>query len=137
MGTDPDAVTAVLVMNRGDKDLKLVRSVLHKVGFRVANFEDGNELLRSVAGGDTSLRLVVVDPAAPNLQFEPFLEKLRRAVPDIGVLCLSEEGITPPSASTKHIGRCLTRPFRRAQLLASVLEATEKPLVRAETKDFV
>jgi DNA-binding NtrC family response regulator len=134
MPTDHDPVTAVLLMNRSDKDVKLLRSVLRKVGFRVANFENGNEVLDSLAAGGSSLRLVVVDPATPNLQFQPFLEKLHQAGPDIGVLCLSEDGTeaaTLASVCPEHIGGCLTRPFRRAHLLASILDATEKPLVSA------
>ena len=125
---DTDSGSAVLVMNGTDKDAKLLRSVLHKVGFRVENEEDGNKVLDSLAAGDTSLRLVVVDPATLNLQFRPFLENLHRAGPEIPVLCLSEEGregTTLPGCAG-HIDR----PFRRAHLLASILEITERPLVR-------
>jgi DNA-binding response OmpR family regulator len=125
---DADSGSAVLVMNRSDKDARLVRSVLRKVGFRVENVEDGNKVLDSLAAGDTSLRLVVVDPATPNLQFRPFLENLHQAGPEIPVLCLTEEGteVTVPPGCAAQIDR----PFRRAHLLASILELTEKPLVR-------
>ena len=133
METDHDQVTTVLIMNRSDRDVKLLRSVLHKIGFQVANFENGNEVLDSLAAGDSSLRLVVVDPATPNLQFERFLEKLHHASPDIPVLCLLQEDretAKMSSACKEHIGGCLKRPFRRAHLLASILEVTEKPLAR-------
>ena len=126
---DSDSGSAVVVMNRTDKGAKLLRSVLQKMGFRVENVEDGNKVLDSLAAGDTSLRLVVVDPATPNLQFQPFLENLHRAGPEIPVLCVSEDDSaaeTMPCACTGHIGR----PFRRAHLLASILELTDKPLVR-------
>ena len=126
---DSDSGSAVVVMNRTDKDAKLLGSVLHIIGFRVEIVEDGILVLDSLAAGDTSLRLVVVDPATPNLQFRPFLEKLHRAGPEIPVLCLSEDDSAPetmPCACTVHIGR----PFRRAQLLASILELTDKPLAR-------
>lgn len=132
MPTDNGAGTAVLVMNHADGDAKLLRSVLHKVGFRVANVENGNEVLDSFAAGGSSLRLVVVDPATPDLKFQPFLEKLHQADPDIRVLCLSQDGseaTSPACGNTEHIGR-LKRPFRRARLLASILEVTEKPLAR-------
>lgn len=123
-----DSGSAVLVMNRNDKDTKLLRSVLRKVGFFVENVEDGNKILDSLAAGDTSLRLVVVDPAIPNLQFRSFLENLHRAGPEIPVLCLTEEGTegTTLPGCAGHIDR----PFRRAHLLASILEVTDKPLVR-------
>lgn len=125
---DADSGSAVLVMNRSDKDAKLLRSVLHKVGFRVENVEDGKKVLDSLAAGDTSLRLVVVDPATPNLQVRTFLENLHQAGPEIPVLYLTEEGTegTTPPGCAGHI----ERPFRRAHLLASILELTEKPLVR-------
>ena len=126
---DSDSGSAVVVMNRTDKDAKLLRSVLHKIGFRVENVEDGNKILDSLAAGDTSLRLVVVDPATPNLQFRPFLEKLHRVGPAIPVLCVSEDDSAAeaiPDTWTARIGR----PFRRAHLLASILELTEKPLAR-------
>ena len=133
MQADHDQVSAVLIMNRGDRDVKLLRSVLNKVGFQVANFEDGHEVLDSLAAGDSSLRLVVVDPATPNLEFERFLEKLHQAGPDIPVLSLLQEDMETAkmsSACKEHIGGCLKRPFRRAHLLASILEATEKPWAR-------
>ena len=126
---DADSGSAVLVMNRTDKDVKLLRSVLHKIGFRVQNVEDGKKVLDSLAAGDSSLRLVVVDPSTPNVQFQPFLEKLHQASPEIPVLCVSEDDSAPdklPFTCTAHLGR----PFRRAHLLASILELTEKPLVR-------
>ena len=126
---DDDSGTAVLVMNRTDKDVKLLRSVLHKIGFRVQNVEDGKKVLDSLAAGDSSLRLVVVDPSTPNVQFQPFLEKLHQASPEIPVLCVSEDDSAPdklPYTCAAHLGR----PFRRAHLLASILELTEKPLVR-------
>ena len=116
-----------MVMNRTDKDAKLLRSVLHRIGFRVENVEDGNKVLDSLAAGDTSLRLVVVDPATPNLQFRPFLENLHRAGPEIPILCLSEEGT---ETTTPGFAAHIDRPFRRAHLLASILELTEKPMAR-------
>ena len=125
---DPDSGSAVLVMNRSDKGARLLRSVLHKIGFRVENVEDGDKILDSLAAGDTSLRLVVVDPDTPNLQYRPFLEKLHRVGPEIPVLCVSEDdsATTTPCTCAAHIGR----PFRRAHLLASILELTDKPMAR-------
>jgi len=125
---DTDSGSAVLVMNHADKDAKLLCSVLHKVGFRFENVEDENKFFDSLAAGTTSLRLVIVDPATPNFQFRPFLDKLHGAGPEIPVLCLSQEGTegTTPSGCAGHIDR----PFRRAHLLACILEVTEKPLVR-------
>ena len=126
---DADSGSAVVVMNRTDKDARLLRSVLHKIGFRVQGVDDEKKVLDLLAAGDTSLRLVVVDPTTPNLQFRPFLEKLHQAGPEIPVLCVSEDDSAPdklPYTCAAHLGR----PFRRAHLLASILELTEKPLVR-------
>jgi DNA-binding NtrC family response regulator len=125
---DEDSGSAVVVMNRTDKDTKLLRSILHKIGFRVS-MEDGTKALDSLTADDSSLRLVVVDPSTPNFQVEPFLEKLHQASPEVPVLCVSEDDSAPdklPYAYAAHIGR----PFRRSHLLASILELTEKPMVR-------
>jgi DNA-binding NtrC family response regulator len=126
---DEDSGSAVVVMNRTDKDTKLLRSILHKIGFRVQSVEDGKKLLDSLAAGDSSLRLVVVDPSTPNSQVQPFLEKLHQAGPQIPVVCVSEDDSASdklPYTCAAHIGR----PFRRAHLLASILELTEKPMAR-------
>lgn len=124
MGIDDQAGTAVVVMAPGDEDLKLIRSTLKRVGFHVVNSQTGNE----VNAQDPSLQLVVADPSTPGLDFRQLLRKLHDADSPVRVLCVCEE--VPASADAEQIGAHLRRPFRRSHLLASILDATEKPLAR-------
>jgi CheY-like chemotaxis protein len=128
MGTDNPSGTAVVVMSPDDEDLKLIRSTLKKVGFHVVNSETGNEVLALLKAQDPSLNLVVADPATPGLDFRQLLRKLHEADSPARVLCVCEE--VPTSADDDQIGAHLRRPFRRSHLLASILDATEKPLAR-------
>lgn len=79
------------------------------------------------------MRLVVADPATPGLDFRQLLRRLHDTDPDVRVLCLCEEenerAVGVPEYASQ-IGAQLRRPFRRSHLLASILEATEKPMVR-------
>jgi DNA-binding NtrC family response regulator len=128
MRTDSEAGTAVVVMSRDDEDLKLIKSTLKKVGFEVVSFENGKEVGELLDARDPSLRLVVADPEVPELDFRQLLKKLHELDSPVRVLCLCEE--LPSSAYAEYIGAHLRRPFRRAHLLASILDATEKPLAR-------
>ena len=131
MPKDKRAETAILLMDRGHEDLQLLRSVLRRVGFAVVHSEKGGDVLPWAAGSDAPLRLVVADPATPNLNLPQFVDELHHTAPGIPVLCLSDEaaGSGVPGC-TGHIGASLKRPFRKARLLAAILEATEKPLAR-------
>jgi len=125
------AETAILLMDRSHEDVKLLRSVLRKVGFAVVHSDQGSEALPLATEGETSVRLVVADPATPNLNLQRFVDELHQTAPGIPVLCLSDEaaGSATPGC-TFHLGASLKRPFRKARLLAAILEATEKPLAR-------
>jgi CheY-like chemotaxis protein len=132
MDTDNQENTAVLIMRHGDADLKLIRSTLNKIGFAVVNSETGSELSRLLGSPGSGLRLVVADPATPGLDFPRLLRRLHETDSPARVLYLGEK--TPDalrgSEHADYIGGHLRRPFRRAHLLASILDATEKPLAR-------
>ena len=131
MQTDNETGTVILVMQRGDADQKLILSTLKKVGFRVVNSETGSEipvLLDAPRNAQAQpLRLVVADPTTPGLDFPQLLKKAQEKSPSVPVLCLcGDEPDEEDSAAVVH----LKRPFRRAHLLASILDATEKPMAR-------
>jgi DNA-binding response OmpR family regulator len=132
MQGDKPTDTAILVMERTDADLKLIRSTLQKVGFEVVNPETGSDVPRLLAAEEESLRLVVADPATPGLDFRELLKKLHDADSPARVLCLCEEpfDVALPASYKQHIGARLRRPFRRSRLVASILDATSKPLAR-------
>jgi DNA-binding NtrC family response regulator len=132
MQEDNQSGTAVVVMSQGDADQKLIRSTLKKVGFRVVSSETESEI-SAVLKREESLRLVVADPATPGLDFRQFLRRLHDTDPEVRVLCLCEETCENAARVPEYgvqVAAQLRRPFRRSHLLASILEATEKPLAR-------
>jgi DNA-binding NtrC family response regulator len=128
MPTNSQDAIAVIVMSRDDEDLNLIQSTLKKVGFQVVISEAGKKVWEMLNAGDPSLRLIVADPEVPALDFRQLLKKLHEVDSPARILCLCEE--LPPHAYAECIGAHLRRPFRRAHLLASILDATEKQLAR-------
>ena len=125
--------TAILLMGADDKDRKRISSLLNKVGLDAVNADSASEALKRALRQST--RLVVVDPAIGGLDLRGFLEELHRIDENIGVVCLGDSDGKVSEMRTQAVGqiqRCLKRPFRRAQLLASILGATEAPLKRRE-----
>jgi DNA-binding NtrC family response regulator len=131
MKTD-QASTAIVVLPAGDQDLKLIRSTLKKVGFTVVSSETGNEIPALLNRPEEPLRLVVADTATPGLDFPQLLKELDEADSPARVLCLCEKGqdALHTCGDSDRIGGRLERPFRRARLLASILDTTDKPLAR-------
>lgn len=133
MGTDNQPDAAIVVALREDRDAKLVRSALKRLGFSVMSSEDGREASTLLASRERHLELAVVDPATPGLDFRGLLKKLEDTGSNVHVLCLCDEGSEEAVQSLHFGGRVdgyLKRPFRRSHLLTSILDATESPLVR-------
>ena len=122
---------AILVMDRGDKDAKLMASMLEKVGLDVFISSDQDAILKSCHAMDGSVRLVVVDEAA-EARMPGLLEGLCQGDSSVRVLLVSDldeagAGRSWLSASKGRV--VLRRPFRRAQFLGSVLKLINDPLV--------
>ena len=121
----------VLVMDRGDEDVELITSLLEKTGFyviRTANEVDILDLCRQAA-----VQLVIVDTSAPGVRMSELLNQIQQTDARIRVLLISNTKESEPIQSWSHTGNIrgqLSRPFRRAQFLGSVLEAAKEPLVR-------
>jgi len=132
MPTETQQDAAILVMDRQDKDAKLMASMLEKVGLNVHISSDPDTILESCRAPHHSVRLVVVDRAteerAPGL-----LEDLSTCDSSVRVLLVSEHGesVADRSWLSASKGRgVLNKPFRRAQFLGSVLKLIHEPRVR-------
>jgi DNA-binding response OmpR family regulator len=133
MSTDNQPGAAIVVAPHGDRDAKLIRSALKRFGYSVMSAEDGREAGRLLTSPESHLELAVIDPAVPGLDFRGVLKNLEDTHSEVHVLCLCEEGSEKAlhvSEFEDRIGGRLRRPFRRSHLLASILDATEKPLAR-------
>ena len=133
MAIDGSEEVALLISPRGDRDRKLIQTALTRVGFTVMLSESGTESLQEVSRVAGDLGLVVADPATPGLNFDQLLKTLDELASPARVLCLCEEHEAPHpfSGHAERFGGHLSRPFRRAQLLASILDASERPLARS------
>jgi DNA-binding response OmpR family regulator len=133
MGTDNQPDVAIVVAQRGDRDAKRVRSALKRFGYFVMSSEDGREAGKLLTSADSHLELAVIDPTVPGLDFRGVLKNLEDTGSEVHVLCLCEEGSEKALQLSEFEGRIgghLRRPFRKSHLLASILDATEKPLAR-------
>jgi hypothetical protein len=132
MPTETQQDAAILVMERGDKDARLMASMLEKVGLNVRISSNQDAILESCHAADHSVRLVIVDEAA-EARMPGLIDGLCTCDSSIRVLLVSDldearAGRSWLSASKGR--RVLRKPFRRAQFLGSVLQLINEPLVR-------
>ena len=123
----------VLVMDRGDEDVKLVTSLLEKTGFYVIQSTNKADILTICRRNDNSVQLVIVDTSTPGIQISELLAQVQTSDSRIRILLISGENESEPIQHWSVAGNVrghLNRPFRRAQFLGSVLEAAKEPLVR-------
>jgi DNA-binding response OmpR family regulator len=133
MATDNESNAAIVVAQQGDRDAKRVRSALKRFGYSVTSSEDGREAGKFLASGKAHVELAVIDPATPGLDFRSLLRKLEDTHSDVHVLCMCERESEEALHQLEFAGRIggyLKRPFRKSHLLASIMDATEKPLAR-------
>lgn len=132
MDTDKQPGTAIVVAQRADRDAKLIKSALRKLGFSVISAEDEREAVKLLASLGRNLELAVVDPTTPGLDVRSLLRKMEESGSEAHVLCVCGEGSERACEIREFAGRIsgyLNRPFRRSHLLASILDA-ERPLAR-------
>jgi DNA-binding NtrC family response regulator len=133
MPTDNQQESAMLVLNRGDKDVELITSLLEKVGLRVFYTSNANDALELFSAAGDSVRLLIIDGTASPAAMPGFLECVRSLNPGIRILLISEQEELEPAQGwieQSNIRAFLRKPFRRAKFLGSVLEIIGEPLVR-------
>ena len=126
----PEENTVLLVMDDGDEDVKLITSLLEKSGFQVVRSANKAEVLDVCRTGDDAIQLMIADTGTPGIQISEFLEELQAVNPRVRVLVISAKKGPEPVKKTSNVRAYLSRPFRRAQFLGSVLDAAKGPLVR-------
>jgi DNA-binding response OmpR family regulator len=123
---------AIVVAQRADRDAKLIKSALKKLGFSIISAENEREFAKLLGSSGCHLELVVVDPATPGLDVRSLLKKLGESGSEAHVLCVCGEGSEKACRIPEFAARIsgyLNRPFRRSHLLAAILDA-ERPLAR-------
>ena len=131
MPTDNQQDAAILVMDDGDKDAKLMASMLEKVGLEVKISSNQDAVLASCRSTGDAMRLVILDEES-EARMPGLLDDLSTCDSSVRVLLVGhpDESAGPKwFATTKNRG-ILRRPFRRAQFLGSVLKLINEPRVR-------
>ena len=122
--------TVVVVMDDGDEDIKLITSLLGKSGFHVVRSANKAEVLDLCRTSDDSIQLMIADTGIPGIPISEFLEQVQEINPRVRVLVISAKKGPEPIKKSGNVRAYLSRPFRRAQFLGSVLDAAKGPLVR-------
>jgi len=133
MPTASQQDTAIVVLNRDDKDVRLIRSLLEKLGLKVLSSSNLNDALDLFSAAGETARLLIIDEAVSPASMPGFLECVRSLNPGIRILLISERDESEPAQSwvaQASIRGFLRRPFRRAKFLGSVLQLIGEPLVR-------
>lgn len=120
----------VLVMDQRDEDVELITSLLQKSGFRVFRSADEAEVLGFCRTAEDTVQLIIADAGTPGIEISELLEQVHAADPRIPALVISGKKEPALIRNTTNVWGYLSRPFRRAQFLGSVLDAAKGPLVR-------
>ena len=123
----------ILVMDRGDEDVQLIKSLLGKAGFGVIQKATNAEALDYFQTAGAAIPLAIVDTSTPGVQTFELLQQVQTTNPATRVLLLagqSESGSNSNWSVMPNVRARLSRPFRRAQFLGSVLEIANQPLAR-------
>jgi CheY-like chemotaxis protein len=122
--------TVVLVMDQLDEDVKLITSLLQKSGFHVVQSADEAEVLDLCRTAEDAIQLIVADAGTPGIEISELLEHVQAANSRVRALVISGKKEPPLTRNASNVWGYLSRPFRRAQFLGSVLDAAKGPLVR-------
>ena len=114
-----DSDNKVVVLSKEEATRKAVSSTLGKAGFTIVPASSADDALHLCQGLNPPARLAIVDGDSE------FLPRLRRACPAMRVLFMAS---SEAEESGLRGGRVLHKPFRRAQLLGTVLDVLREPL---------
>jgi len=123
----------ILVMDRENEDLQLIASLLKKSGFSVHQCLRKADVVNLCRTSHYGVQLVIIDTSTRGITFSELLDEIQAVDPGIRVLLISDQNEPEPVQDwplRSNVRGHLSRPFRRAQFLGSVLEAAREPLVR-------
>ena len=124
--------TVILMMDRDDEDVQLITSLLEKTGFQVILAPAKTDLLNACRAPHHFVQIVIIDTEIHGIQLSELLDEVKIVDPKIRILLMSKNKPEPVRQlpMTDNVRGLVSRPFRRAQFLGSVLEVAKQPLVR-------
>ena len=130
MDTNGEQHAVVLVADNQQSVLKAVSSTLEKAGFTVLTAADKATALQLFASG-ARVRLAILDGAMPGNDLEELVVCLNECRPGTPILLTSGGDDVAACANLGRPGQVrgfIRKPFRRSQLLGSVLNVLDEPL---------
>jgi hypothetical protein len=120
---------ALLVGGHGDENAKLISYLLKKLGLNVLDSPDPEDALGVLQETNARVRLAVVDEGGDHETTRSFLNRLHAIDPSVHILLISESDRSRDRGPIPNV-RSITKPFRRAQFLGSVLSVMAEPVSR-------
>ena len=125
-GDSLNGTQTILMVDDEDLMLTMGQTVLTAFGYKVLTANSGQKALEIISKGDKSIDLVITDLVMPAMSGRELVEHLRKASPNIRVLCTS--GYVPPPATTDD-SAYLQKPFTSQELLVKVKQVlTSSPV---------
>ncbi len=115
--SDLSGTQTILMIDDEDLLLTMGEMVLSSYGYRVLTANNGQQALDIFAAKAAEIDLVITDLVMPHMSGRELIERLRRQVPDIKVICASGF-VRPPSSEEKE--NYLQKPFASQDLLRKV-----------------
>jgi DNA-binding NtrC family response regulator len=122
--------SAVLIADDEEGVVREISSTLEKAGFTVLTARNQSDVLNLCSKAGNPIQLAIVDMAMPNTNGRELAERLYECYPGIRILFTAgdETGDAQSARVSGRVIRFLHKPFRRAQLLGSVLKVLDEPL---------
>jgi len=112
----------ILMVDDEDLMLTMGQTVLSSFGYKVLTANSGQKALEILGKGDRKIELVITDMVMPAMSGRELVEQLRKASPNLRVLCTS--GYVPPPVKSEE-SAYLQKPFTSQDLLVKVKQVLQ------------
>ncbi len=126
----------ILIIDDEPQIRSMLRLMLERVGYEVAEAPDGIEGIRRYR--ENPADLIITDLIMPNKDGIGMIIDLKKEFPKVKIIAMSGGGVNRPEGyldGAKKLGaaRTLTKPIDRDEMLKAVKETLKDPLTPAES----
>jgi CheY-like chemotaxis protein len=126
----------ILIIDDEPQIRSMLRLMLERVGYEVAEAPDGIEGIRRYR--ENPVDLIITDLIMPNKDGIGMIIDLKKEFPKVKIIAMSGGGVNRPEGyldGAKKLGaaRTLTKPIDRDEMLKAVKETLKDPLTPAES----
>jgi CheY-like chemotaxis protein len=126
----------ILIIDDEPQIRSMLRLMLERVGYEVAEAPDGIEGIRRYR--ENPADLIITDLIMPNKDGIGMIIDLKKEFPKVKIIAMSGGGVNRPEGyldGAKKLGatRTLTKPIDRDEMLKAVKETLKNPAVHAKS----